>query len=262
MDRMAIRFKAIPAKVRSGFASGIAPKRKSAFQAGILLAVTALMWLSAVPASQAQSCRTDPGPSIDWRGCNKKTLMLDGSDFTKANLNSTDFSFTDLRHSIFAGANLTKAKLIRTLLNNASADNANFERIEGYRAVFQDVRANGTSFKAGELQRANFTGAQLRSANFEKADLSRAVFDKAIITGANFMYANLSRAVLSSAVFEGGLDFKNAFFLFARIEGVDLSQAQNLTQQQLDMACGDNTTKLPAGLTAPAQWPCPEDEKD
>jgi len=237
-------------------------RRFDIFQAGFLLALAAFAWLFAAPASEAQNCRTDPGPSIDWHGCNKKTLMLDGSDFTRANLSGADFSYTDLRHSIFAGANMTKAKLIRTLLNNAAADNANFERVEGYRAVFQDVRANGASFKSGELQRANFAGAQLRGANFEKADLSRVAFDKAIITGANFVYANLSRAVLSSAVFEDGLDFKNAFFLFARIEGVDLSQALNLTQQQMDMACGDDATKLPTGLTKPQQWPCPEDEKD
>lgn len=237
-------------------------RRFNPFQTGILLALAALAWLSAAPASEAQNCRSDPGPSVDWHGCNKKTLMLDGSDFTKANLTGADFSYTDLRHSIFAGANMTKAKLIRTLLNNASADNANFDRVEGYRAVFQDARANGTSFKSGELQRANFAGAQLRGADFEKADLSRVIFDKANITGANFVYANLSRTVLTSAVFEGGLDFKNAFFLFARIEGVDLSQAANLTQQQLDMACGDAATKLPTGLAVPTQWPCPEDEKD
>jgi uncharacterized protein YjbI with pentapeptide repeats len=237
-------------------------RRFSAFQTILGAALAACVWLSAAPASQAQNCRADPGPSIDWRGCNKKTLMLDGSDLTKANLTGADFSYTDLRHSIFAGADLTKGKLIRTLLTNASADNAIFDRVEGYRAVFQDVRANGSSFKSGELQRANFAGAQLRGANFEKADLSRAVFDKAVITGANFMYANLSRAVLTSASFEGSLDFKNSFFLFARIEGVDLSQAVNLTQQQLDMACGDGATKLPAGLTTPAQWPCPEDDRD
>ncbi|MBW6423235.1 pentapeptide repeat-containing protein [Rhizobium sp. XQZ8] len=259
---MGRRFTAIPAKVLSGFAFGIASKQNGAFQARILLALAALVWFAAAPASQAQNCRSDPGPSIDWRGCNKKTLMLDGSDFTRANLTGTDFSYTDLRHSIFAGADLTKGKMIRALLNNASADNAIFERVEGYRATLQDVRANGASFKSGELQRANFTGAQLRGANFEKADLSRAVFDKAVITGANFVYANLSRASLSSAVFEGSLDFKNAFFLFVRIEGVDLSQAENVTQQQLDMACGDNATKLPAGLTMPSQWPCPEEAKD
>jgi uncharacterized protein YjbI with pentapeptide repeats len=237
-------------------------RRFNALQTSILLAVAVCAWLCAPAASEAQNCRTDPGPSIDWHGCNKKMLMLDGSDFTKANLGGADFSYTDLRDSVFAGASLTKAKLIRTLLNNALADNANFDRIEGYRAVFQGARANGTSFRSSELQRANFTGAQLRGANFEKADLSRVNFDKANLTGANFVYANLSRTVLTSAVFEGKLDFKNAFFLFTRIEGVDLSQAANLTQQQVDMTCGDSATKLPSGLVTPAQWPCPEDEKD
>ena len=237
-------------------------RRFNAFQAGILLAAAALAWLSLAPSSLAQNCRDNPGPSVDWHGCSKKTLMLDGSDFTKANLTGADFSYTDLRNSTFSGADLTKAKLIRSLLNGASAENAIFERIEAYRASFESILANGTSFRTGELQRASFSGAQLRGASFEKADLSRAVFDQATITGANFAYANLSRATLSGAVFEGGLDFKNAFFLLVRIEGLDLSQARNLTQQQIDMSCGDSATKLPPGLTTPAQWPCPEDDRD
>jgi hypothetical protein len=40
---------------------------------------------------------------------------------------------------------------------------------------------------------------------------------------------------------------------------VDLSQAHDLTQVQVDMACGNDQTKLPAGLTMPSHWPCAED---
>ena len=40
---------------------------------------------------------------------------------------------------------------------------------------------------------------------------------------------------------------------------VDLSEVTGLTQMQLDMTCGDDKTKLPAGLTVPARWPCGED---
>ena len=39
-------------------------------------------------------------------------------------------------------------------------------------------------------------------------------------------------------------------------KGLDLSKATGLQQMQIDLACGDAKTKLPAGLKAPATWPC------
>ena len=44
------------------------------------------------------------------------------------------------------------------------------------------------------------------------------------------------------------------------IEGADLSQAENLTQQQIEIACGDDKTKLPSDLQMPAAWPCAREE--
>jgi len=41
-----------------------------------------------------------------------------------------------------------------------------------------------------------------------------------------------------------------------RLEGVDLSAAVGLEQGQIDIACGDGATRLPAGLSSPAAWPC------
>ncbi|NKB54205.1 MAG: hypothetical protein GKR97_18675 [Rhizobiaceae bacterium] len=43
-------------------------------------------------------------------------------------------------------------------------------------------------------------------------------------------------------------------------EGVDLSGVANLSQEQLELSCGENDTQLPAGLTAPAKWPCGSDD--
>jgi hypothetical protein len=48
-----------------------------------------------------------------------------------------------------------------------------------------------------------------------------------------------------------------AFLLRTRFDAVDLSAVTGLTQSQLDQACGDAATVLPAGLNAPAHWPCP-----
>ena len=59
------------------------------------------------------------------------------------------------------------------------------------------------------------------------------------------------------ATFGGQVSFDRAFMYLTRIEGVDLSSAQGLEQTQIELACGDASTKLPSGLKAPAGWPCP-----
>jgi uncharacterized protein YjbI with pentapeptide repeats len=207
-------------------------------------------------AAHAADCRAMPAPGIDWAGCGKKNLMLSGSDFTKAKLAEADLSYTDLRDSNFVGADLTKAKLGRAWFAGTRAETANFQKVEAYRAGFQKIAAEGASFAGAELQRADFTGADLKGVSFEKAELSRVVFDKAVLTGTSFASANLARAELTKAVFEGPLDFTSAFLSLTRIEGLDLSKSKGLEQHQLDMACGDDKTKLPAGLSKPPAWPC------
>ena len=51
-------------------------------------------------------------------------------------------------------------------------------------------------------------------------------------------------------------DFTGAYVFQTRLEGVDLSAAVGLEQGQIDIACGDGATRLPAGLSSPAAWPC------
>lgn len=206
--------------------------------------------------AEANDCRAAPAPRIDWSSCGKKNLMLTGSDFTGANLVEADLSATDLRDSNFAGANLSKAKMSRAWLGGSHAEKANFQKVEGYRTGFQKLQAPGASFASAELTRANFEGADLTGVSFEKAELSRVVFDGAILTGARFGSANLARADFTKATFEGPLDFSSAFLSLTRIEGVDLSASIGLEQHQLDMACGDDQTKLPKGLAVPQSWPC------
>jgi len=41
---------------------------------------------------------------------------------------------------------------------------------------------------------------------------------------------------------------------------VDLRGVTGLTAAQLEVACGDASTRLPDGLKAPKSWPCGKDE--
>lgn len=220
---------------------------------GALVVVVTTWWMDGV---SAQECRADPAPGINWNGCGKRNLMLGNSNFNKATLKEADLSFTDLRDSDFAGADLTKAKLIRTWLAGANVEGADFSKIEAYRAGFQKVKGKGANFSAAELERSDFSDADLAGASFSKAELSRANFNNAVLSSTDFSYANLARADLSSAQIKGDLNFDNAFLFLTRVEGIDLSTSRGLDQGQIDIACGDERTKLPPRLVRPISWPC------
>lgn len=244
----------------SGDATGRRLGMASGF--GVLALGAAFLLASSGAALRAADCSNIAAPGLDWSGCSKTNIMLQSSDLHGANLFGAHFDSTDLSDTNLTSANLEKATLVRAWLKNVHADGANFKRIEAYRSDFSKASLNGASFANAELQRAEFGGAQLANADFQKAELGRADFGKAVLSDVNFSFANLSRATLSGAVMQGPVSFGGAFMYFTRIEGVDLSNATGLQQAQINLACGDDTTKLPSWLKAPAAWPCPPDDPD
>ena len=227
--------------------------RKSILCFSLLLPVfIGLSWQQAL----ADDCQALPTAGINWQDCDKTRLMLRGSDLGGANLVGANFSYTDLRENNLAGANLEKATLVRASLAGSTAKGAHFARIEAYRTDFSGMDAPGANFQNAELHRSNFQKAKLADADFTKADLGRSQFDGAELGGNRFSLAILARADFRGATFAKPADFDHAFFFLARIEGVDLAAATGLIQWQVDMACGDDKTVLPAGLTKPKTWPC------
>jgi uncharacterized protein YjbI with pentapeptide repeats len=218
------------------------------------MAVAAVILLPS--PSSAANCRAAPAPEVDWSGCDKSRVMLDGSDLHGANLFDANLTSTDLRGANLTGAKLEKATLIRASLAGATADKASFVHIEAYRTAFAGISAEGASFAAAEMQRSDLTKAKLTGADFEKAELGRVNFAGATLGNTNFSLSNLSRAEFAGAVVSGPVNFDHAFLYLARFEGVDLSAATGLEQGQIDLACGDADTKLPAGIKPPAGWPC------
>ncbi len=223
---------------------------------------TVFLLAGAGMSAQAGDCGNVAAPGLDWSKCSKTNIMLQSSDLHGANLAGAHFDSTDLSDTNLTSANLEKATLVRTWLKNVHADGANFKRIEAYRSDFSNASANGASFANAELQRAEFGGAKLNNADFQKAELGRADFDKAVLSNVNFSFANLSRATLAGAVMQGPVSFSGAFMYLTRIEGLDLSNSTGLQQAQINLACGDTTTKLPSWLSAPSVWPCPPDDPD
>jgi Pentapeptide repeats (8 copies) len=102
--------------------------------------------------------------------------------------------------------------------------------------VFANVGGYGLAHRPFNLFRANLSGQWLVREGLKGASLSFANLNGAHLSRANLRAANLSGADLS------GADLSSA----------DLSRAWDLTQEQLDKACGNADTQLPEGLTLKA----------
>lgn len=225
----------------------------------VLAAIMIMATVFGASEAAAVDCRAYPTPGVDWSNCKKRLLMLDNSNFEGANLSGVDFSMTDLSRTNLKQANFSKAMLVRASLAGSDAQGANFERAEGYRSNLSGISASGSTFVSSEMQRSNFSDADLTNVDFTKAELGRAIFYKAKLANTRFALVNLSRATFHNVEMNGPVDFTNAFLFLTRIEGVDLSKATGLEQDQIALACGDDRTVLPEGLKAPPSWPC-EDE--
>ncbi len=80
-----------------------------------------------------------------------------------------------------------------------------------------------------------------------RIDLSRTFIRRTDLSDANLEGANLSYADCQNAIFRR-VNFKDANLEGTNLKGADLSDARNLTREQLDKAIIDETTTLPAYL--------------
>jgi uncharacterized protein YjbI with pentapeptide repeats len=93
----------------------------------------------------------------------------------------------------------------------------------------------GTEADPSSEQKWFLAGANLQQANLQDAVLQGAKLGRADLRNTNLRHADLTEADLT----------------MADLRGADLSQTKGLTQAQLDKACTDAATVLPAGLSQP-----------
>jgi uncharacterized protein YjbI with pentapeptide repeats len=184
---------------------------------------------------------------------------LVGEDFRDANLSRANLSGASLGGANLDRASLTVANLTDADLTIASLSGANLlgARLAGANLTKADLRV--ARLGSANLAGANLFGADLAAANLSVANLTMGEFSGAFLTvgnvilaslsgtnltGANLIGANLTGANLSDANLTGA-NLSGADLVFANLSGANLSGAKNLTQMQLNQACGDEKTKLP-----------------
>ncbi|MEH1841433.1 MAG: pentapeptide repeat-containing protein [Nostoc sp.] len=144
----------------------------------------------------------------------------------------------DLRNIDIRGADFTEAKLKKALFRGANLENVFLDKAELQEAVFIET---------------NMTMADLRGAKLQEANLMEAKLQGAIFLHANLYKAELSATSLEGAIFAGA-NLQDTKFIGAALKNANLQGAENLGQEQIELAKGDRTTILPENLQSPKHW--------
>lgn len=173
-------------------------------------------------------------------GCDLSNKAMNGVRLNNANLSDSVFNNSNLSGGSLNGSDLSGAHFRGALMYRVKGDNVTMAR-----AVLEDAT----------LTEAHLTHAKLADANLSRADLSRAIFSDSDFKGATFDNANLTGAQFQSGQFQnakfGGAIFIDAKLDNANFSGANMSTVQGLKQAQLDVACGDEKTRLPGTLSLP-----------
>ncbi len=186
---------------------------------------------------------------VNLQRADLRVANLQGANLQGANLREADLGFANLQEADLERANLQETKLFDANLQEADLEGANLQE-----AYLSDANLQGADLFNANLQGADLGGANLQGAYLWHADLQGADLRVANLQGANLFGANLQEAKL------GGANLQGANLWGANLQGADLRVADltnttDLTQEQLDQACGNEETKLPPGLTVK---PCPQ----
>lgn len=154
-----------------------------------------------------------------------------------ASLQGTNLTYTALSERSFACADLSDADLRGAVLHRADLTDADLSDAKLMEANLQE-----TDLSCARLGGANLTNAYLFGANLTNASLSGG---GSVVTPCHVGAGSTSKANLR------GADLTEANLSEADLHGVDLSTAKGVTQAQLDSACADEDTIVPAGLRRP-----------
>lgn len=209
-----------------------------------------------ITRSAHAACTDTAAPSVNWENCRKRNLIMDNFDFSGSNFTRADLSSSDLRNSNLQKVRFLKTNLVRASLAGSNAEDANFEGVVASRTDFSNGNYKNASFVKAEIGRSNFSNSNLENADMSKADFSRVNFFNSNLKGVSLDFTNISRTNLTEVSIDENFSLEGAYMFLTRIEGLDLSGSKTLKQWQIDMACGNEKTILPEGISAPDTWPC------
>jgi uncharacterized protein YjbI with pentapeptide repeats len=142
-------------------------------------------------------------------------------------------------------ANAQNAGQIARVRGGASCAGCNL-----FQGDFSGLQARGLNLSGARLRQADLSLSVMNRTRFSNADLRDVEAYGGVFSSSNFAGANLTNASFVGAYLDG-TNFSGATLSGTNFAGASLERATGLTQGRLNQACGDEATRLPAGLTIP-----------
>ncbi|PYG29920.1 uncharacterized protein YjbI with pentapeptide repeats [Pelagimonas varians] len=196
------------------------------------------------------------GRLADINGVYSQNLEI---DLRRANLQAMD-----LKRLSYPSANFDHAQMQGALLSHSSLENASFCHADMKNAVLYKISASfafftGTIMQSAVLDfstftKADFTGAKLNRAKLQGCDLTQAHLTGAIMKSTSFAAADIRMVHLRGIVICEDADLTMANLQGSAVKGSDFGQLQHIADH-LDTVFGDDTTRLPNGVSKLNHWP-------
>lgn len=119
-----------------------------------------------------------------------------------------------------------------------------------FQGSFSGLEANGLNLSRARLRQSDMSVVVMNRTRFNNADLRDVEAYGGVFSSSNFSGANLTNASFVGAYLDGA-NFSGAVLNGTNLSGATLTRATGLTQGRLNHACGDESTRLPRGLTIP-----------
>lgn len=120
-----------------------------------------------------------------------------------------------------------------------------------FQGNFSGMEASGLNLSGARLRQSDLSLAVMNRTRFSNADLRDVEAYGGVFSSSSFAGANLTNASFVGAYLDGA-NFSGATLTGANLSGATLVRATGLSQGRLNQACGDETTRLPRGLTIPS----------
>ena len=119
-----------------------------------------------------------------------------------------------------------------------------------FQGSFSGLEASGLNLNGARLRQSDLSLAVMNRTRFSNADLRDVEAYGGVFSSSSFAGANLTNASFVGAYLDGA-NFSGATLTGTNLSGAKLLRATGLTQGRLNQACGDETTRLPRGLSIP-----------
>jgi uncharacterized protein YjbI with pentapeptide repeats len=119
-----------------------------------------------------------------------------------------------------------------------------------FQGKFSGLEASGLNLAGARLRQSDFSVAVMNRTRFSNADLRDVEAYGGVFSSSSFSGANLTNANFVGAYLDGA-NFSGATLTGVNLSGATLLRATGLSQARLNQACGDETTRLPRGMTIP-----------